>query len=53
MTVAIVCTVPDGVILGVDSAVTIGDASNPLKVYEDAEKYSNSATSRSELLSMV
>jgi len=38
MTVAIACTVPDGVILGVDSAVTIGDASNPLKVYEDAEK---------------
>lgn len=38
MTVAIACTVPDGVILGVDSAVTIGDPQNPLKVYEDAEK---------------
>jgi hypothetical protein len=38
MTVAIACTVPDGVILGVDSAVTIGDPTNPLKVYEDAEK---------------
>lgn len=38
MTVAIACTVPDGVILGVDSAVTIGDANNPAKVYEDAEK---------------
>ncbi len=38
MTVAIACTVPDGVILGVDSAVTIGDANNPQKVYEDAEK---------------
>lgn len=38
MTVAIACTVPDGVILGVDSAVTIGDAKNPAKVYEDAEK---------------
>ena len=38
MTVAIACTVPDGVILGVDSAVTIGDANNPMKVYEDAEK---------------
>src|SRR4051812_47497102 len=29
MSVAIACTVPDGVILGVDSAVTIGDANNP------------------------
>ncbi len=38
MTVAVACTVPDGVVLGVDSAVTIGDASNPMKVYEDAEK---------------
>jgi hypothetical protein len=38
MTVAVACTVPDGVILGVDSAVTIGDAGNPEKVYEDAEK---------------
>ena len=38
MTVAVVCTVPDGVILGVDSAVTIGDPQNPVKVYEDAEK---------------
>jgi hypothetical protein len=38
MTVAVACTVPDGVILGVDSAVTIGEASNPMKVYEDAEK---------------
>ena len=38
MTVAIACTVPDAVILGVDSAVTIGDANNPIKVYEDAEK---------------
>ncbi|HTC92883.1 MAG TPA: hypothetical protein VK699_05470 [Terriglobales bacterium] len=38
MSVAVVCNLSDGVILGVDSALTIGDASSPAKVYEDAEK---------------
>lgn len=35
MTVAVSCNLADGVVLGVDSAVTIG---NVLKVYENAEK---------------
>src|SRR4051794_25729642 len=38
MTVAVACTVPGGVVFGVDSALTLCDAANPMKVYEDAEK---------------
>lgn len=38
MTIAISCNLSDGVILGVDSAVTLGHAKGVLKVYENAEK---------------
>ena len=38
MTVAVSCSLADGVILGVDSAVTISDPRGILKVYENAEK---------------
>jgi hypothetical protein len=38
MSVAVACNLSDGVILGVDSAITIGPTNNPSKVYEDAEK---------------
>lgn len=39
MTVAVSCNLPDGVILGVDSAVTINDGKGGIaKVYENAEK---------------
>lgn len=35
MTVAVSCNIADGVILGVDSAVTLNDPSGVLKVYEN------------------
>jgi hypothetical protein len=38
MSVAVACNLSDGVIVGVDSAITIGDAAAPAKVYEDADK---------------
>jgi len=40
MTVAVSCTLPDGVILGVDSAVSVPspDGNGIVKVYENAEK---------------
>jgi hypothetical protein len=38
MSVAVACNLSDGVILGVDSAITVGPPDNPLKVYEEAEK---------------
>ena len=38
MTVAVACNLSDGVILGVDSAVTVPTPTGILKVYENAEK---------------
>lgn len=38
MTVAVSCNLADGVVLGVDSAVTLGGPEGVLKVYEHAEK---------------
>ena len=38
MTVAVACNLPDGVILGVDSAVTVPTAGGVAKVYENADK---------------
>jgi len=38
MTVAVSCSLPDGVILGVDSAVTVPASGGVAKVYENAEK---------------
>ena len=39
MTVAVAGNFPDGVVLGVDSAVTLSDANGQIaKVYENAEK---------------
>jgi len=38
MSVCVVCNISDGVVIGVDSATTIGDPSNPVKVYEDVPK---------------
>jgi hypothetical protein len=38
LTVAVSCNLSDGVILGVDSAVTIADSKAIYKVYENAEK---------------
>ncbi len=39
MTVAVSCNLPDGVILGVDSAITVNNAQGLIvKVYENAEK---------------
>ena len=38
MTVAVSCSLADGVILGVDSAGTISDPRGILKVIENAEK---------------
>lgn len=39
MTVAVACNLPEGVILGVDSAITMNDAQgNVVKVYENATK---------------
>ena len=44
MTVAVSCNLSDGVILGVDSAVTIPSPSGIVKVYEHAEKLFQLAT---------
>ena len=38
LSVCVVCNISDGVVIGVDSATTIGDPSNPVKVYEDVPK---------------
>ena len=38
MTIAVACNLAEGVVLGVDSAVTLGDSVTVLKVYENAEK---------------
>lgn len=38
MSVAVLCNLSDGLIIGVDSAVTISDASAIQKVFEDGEK---------------
>jgi hypothetical protein len=38
MTVSVVCNLSDGIVLGVDSAVTLGGPGGVVKVYENAEK---------------
>lgn len=38
MTVAVACNLSDGVILGVDSAVTVPSPQGVIKIYEEAEK---------------
>lgn len=38
MSVAVLCNLSDGLIIGVDSAVTVADASGIQKVFEDGEK---------------
>ena len=38
MSVAVLCNLSDGLIIGVDSAITIFDANSIQKVFEDAEK---------------
>jgi hypothetical protein len=38
MSVAVVCNLSDGVIIGVDSAVTVSNADGIQKVFEDGEK---------------
>lgn len=38
LTVAVAVNLPDGVILGVDSAVTVGNPTGVLKVFENAQK---------------
>src|SRR5258708_11497862 len=38
MTVAIACTLSDGVILGIDSAVTVAADANHVKIWDNAEK---------------
>jgi hypothetical protein len=38
VSVCVVCNISDGVVIGVDSATTIGDPTNPIKIYEDVPK---------------
>jgi len=38
MSVCVACNLSDGVILGVDSATTIGDPLNPIKIYSGVDK---------------
>lgn len=38
MTVAVALNLPEGVVLGVDSALTLGDPSGVIKVFENAQK---------------
>ncbi|MFT4112382.1 hypothetical protein [Silvibacterium sp.] len=38
MSVCVACNISDGVIIGVDSATTIGDPRNPIKIYDGVDK---------------
>jgi hypothetical protein len=38
MSIAVVCNVPDGVVIGADSAITVAGPHGVFKVFEDAEK---------------
>lgn len=38
LSVCVACNISDGVIIGVDSATTIGDPANPIKIYDGVDK---------------